>query len=381
MNQPMRITLISVMVLLGLTLTINLPQFTPSGDFRNNLWVPTYLLVRGETPYQLQPDIDPAWLDGVERGWLRPVWFPMVIGALFPLGWLTQVQATNLWILATVAAIFVIIGLSTNRIVCRDPRRLSLLLVAVFTFPVTVAHLYLGQFSILVMLLFLLATHLIINGRLFLAAILTLIALSKPQLGLLMLPGLLIATLRQHGLPATVRLIGYFGAGLAILLIPLFLADFGWLTDFIEMQQGNPSWRQPSLFYILTSSFGNFGLALWALLALSIFGLNGWLWYTQAPHKAVLWSLALTLLISPYIWTWDFILLLPLVTEAVFRQGWLSRLTIGGFLVTWGGILLIGRNFGDPLYWWIPWLMVSLIACGHYSTRSDHNSAETPASP
>lgn len=47
------------------------------GDFRHNLWAPTHLLLRGESPYLIKTLFPNK----------HAVWLPMAVGLFFPLGW------------------------------------------------------------------------------------------------------------------------------------------------------------------------------------------------------------------------------------------------------------------------------------------------------
>jgi hypothetical protein len=61
-------------------------------DFRNNLWAPAYLLIHGKSPYRISVLFDNS----------NAVWFPQIIGLFFPLGLLSEHQASNLWLIINV---------------------------------------------------------------------------------------------------------------------------------------------------------------------------------------------------------------------------------------------------------------------------------------
>src|SRR5712692_2292721 len=75
----------------GIVAFIKTPLFG-SWDFRNNLWGPAYLLVHGQSPYHISTLFENS----------NALWFPMAIGLFFPFGWLTQSEASNLWLLGNI---------------------------------------------------------------------------------------------------------------------------------------------------------------------------------------------------------------------------------------------------------------------------------------
>ncbi len=74
-------------------------------DFRNNLWAPAHLLVGGRSPYLIESLFPGS----------NAVWMPTVIGAFFPLGWLTESQATALWVVISAGAYLSLIILSSGK--------------------------------------------------------------------------------------------------------------------------------------------------------------------------------------------------------------------------------------------------------------------------
>ena len=322
-------------------------------DFRNNLWAPAYLLLQGESPYDLS---------GLyELG--NPVWLPMVIGAFFPLGILPLSQAAMIWRLAGMAAIVGLVWLVAEQ------KRPSLILfaigvLAIALYPRTIAHIQLGQFSLLATFLYLLAVVLIRQQRLWLAALLVALALAKPQLGLLALMGLLMMVYRQQQAWGMVRFGLAIGGWCVLLTLPLFLLYPAWPADFLLALGRNPTWMQPSLFSLLPVWLGWWGWVVWAVLLVLVVGINGRIWQ-QPGLAAMCWSLALTPLVSPYIWSWDFVLLLPLFVWALFKARRLEAhgLLWTGYLLNWGLMLWIVLNTdgSDDYFWWGSWLLVGII--------------------
>jgi hypothetical protein len=195
------------------------------------------------------------------------------------------------------------------------------------------------------------------------------VALSKPQLGILVLPGLLIAHQREYGLRKTC----FFGMGLGLsillLMLPLFLVYPGWIDDFLIAQSENPVWLHPSLFRLLPMWLGEIGRVLWVIMAIGITGLNFWLWWKRPANEVVQWSLALTPLVTPYIWSWDFVMSLPLLISTIFNfKSYAAQgLLLIGYVVSWGLMFQIdlSDNIDNYQYWWVPWVLIGLVSGGY----------------
>jgi len=199
---------------------------------------------------------------------------------------------------------------------------------------------------------------------LLLAALLA-VGLSKPQLSILVLPGFMIYRIRTYGFQKAAQLILYLIGCILLLTVPLFFAYPKWFPDFMLNVQQNPSWAHPSSLHFLRDAVPHIAEVLWSVLALVIFAVNIWLWTTLPGQDAIFWSLALTLLITPYVWTWDFVMLLPLFVSSFFKAKTKISLAIllGGYLVCWGLIvsMKIRGQVNDSLFWWVPWLLVAII--------------------
>lgn len=330
---------------------------TVSGwDFRNNLWSPSYLLLHGQSPYKIEVLFDSS----------NAVWMPMVIGAFFPLGFLPLQQASNLWLVANSLGLLLLVWLSSG--LRRPPMLiLAIALVATYLFPPVISHLQLGQFSIGITLLFLVATIWHDQLPLPFSALLLAIALSKPQLAILVLPGLLVSIYKRKGAQQTALLVVLLLAVILALTIPLFIASPSWYVDFVTELQQNPSWVHPSSLTVLTSLSQRFGPILWAVMALMVFIFNIWLWIMLPSRVAVLWSLAFTPLVTPYVWSWDFIMILPLFVSSLFqvktsRAFWLLLL---GYSFCWALIVKVALSgaVSNFYYWWVPWTLVGTIIC------------------
>jgi len=233
----------------------------------------------------------------------------------------------------------------------------------------------LEQYTLLAVLLLLLAAHLVAAGRFAWAGLLLAPVLAKPQLAPLVLPGLWLASWRRGGWRGALALPGAAALGGALLTLPLWIGYPNWIPDFLEGFRRNPPWQQPTLFGLFQIWWGP-GWAAWlvpGLLALGLLGLNMWLWHRYPPREVLPWSLALTTLASPYIWTWDFVLFLPLLYRCLMRQR--SRpakvLWAVGLLLCWGltmGLIVwVTPVEGEISYhghFWMPWLFLALVGGG-----------------
>jgi hypothetical protein len=332
-----------------------------SGDLINNLWTPAHLLVRGQSPYLTHI----LQIEGVT--WLAAVWLPMAIGLFFPLGWLTPIQATQLWLVSNIALLIAIAWLAQG---ASRPRLVvfAASILSVFIYPPTWSHLWLGQFTILATFLLLLAARFVAAPRYLLVGFLVVVSLAKPQLSVLVVPGLFIVYGRDHGLGGILSFTGALVLWIMLLTLPLWVAHPLWLSDFVAAQGQNPKWAHPSFFALLPVLWGTIGLVLWGISALGIFVVNVQLWLKRPPQNAVIWSLALTPLVTPYIWSWDFVILLPLIVYAIARvECTTSRIVVGlGYLMSWGLMVWIRicTDHSDERYWWVPWLTVAFVGVG-----------------
>lgn len=329
-------------------------QFPPGWDFMNNLWAPGHLLLQGKSPYNISVINDVG----------SAVWMPPAIGIFWPIGILPLQQASNVWWIITLIALITVVWLSSGK---KHPPKFTFVvtLFLVFLFPPTISHFSLGQVTILTSLVLIVIS--VYGHRLhpFIISVLIALALSKPQLTIFVLPGFFLYYLREKGLPRTLQLGLYSILAVAITSLPLFFFYPQWIPDFIRNQITNPSWAHPSSLFILQSNFKEIGQAIWWLFLLVGSGVNLFLWARLPKREAAAWSLALTTLITPYVWSWDFVLLIPLLVIYLFRKlpGYAKTLIYFGIIACWGvlAFLKFSGYTSDELYWWVPWYLVGLI--------------------
>jgi hypothetical protein len=327
-----------------------------SWDFRNNLWGPAHLLVQGMSPYLIEQLFDNS----------NSVWLPMAIGVGFWLGYLDLFTATNLWALLSAVLAILLTLISIQR---GQPGTLwvTVALLAVFLFPPTVSHFILGQFSLISVVLLLIAVRVVERSFHWsiIVGLLLALALTKPQLVLLPSLGIALMYWKNRGVKGTFQ-VGVLTLGWSLLLmLPLWLGYPNWVEGFQVALARNMVWAHPTLFVQFYWWMGDTGRLAWGLLVIVMVAVNGWLWWHLPARRAVSWSLALNLLITPYAWSWDFVLLLPLFVQTLFSlQAYSLRgMLLAGYCLCWAGVVHIRLNTenDDVRYWWAPLFLLFVI--------------------
>jgi hypothetical protein len=324
-----------------------------SGDFRNNLWAPAYLFLHGGPTYRL----DPALAD------IRSVWFPQILGIFFPLGWLSLYQATNIWLILNIGLLVFLTWLVVRQTTPDKPGLIlpGILILSVLFFPPTIRMLSLGQVDIILVVALIGGTYAVTRNNLILGGFLFALALVKPQLCLLVLFSVIwtIGSVKKQWKNA-LKLVLITGVFAIVLTIPLWFGNKNWVGDFISNLRENPLWSQPSIFSQLAIKHGSLGIIIWLAFFIFIFYLNLRTWAAFEPRQAILWSLALTTIASPYIWSWDFVLLLPLfIQTAVKSSNRLARSILFFFYIASSILAFITLRYistSDAVLWWFPYL-------------------------
>lgn len=339
-------------------------------DLRNNLWAPAYLLLHRQNPYDLSSLF--------ELG--NAVWMPMALGFFFPVGLLTEYQSSMLWLLLNIGLILLMVLMVAGTV---RPRIIPFIfcLLAIFLYPPVISHLGAGQFTLLAVLLMLLATRLATRERYGLAAFSLALALTKPQLGILLVPGLLFYTIRHRGVKKCLWFVGLLVFSIILLTLPLFVFYPNWLPGLLAALNRNPTWVHPSLFSLFQLWLGHNGVWLWLLLFIILSIVNLRIWQKMPPRTAVYWSLALTGISTPYVWSYDFVIQLPLFIHAIFSlEQWRAQVILwAGYLLTWGATYWVATNTDadNYRYWFIPWLMLlTILAATMLEKRSFTHGTE-----
>jgi hypothetical protein len=325
----------------------------PRMDFYNELWGPAYLLVQGKSPY------DTASLNPI----LPAVWFPMAIGFFFPLGWIPETLALQGWFIFNIIEICAAVYF-----VQMDKRSLYntvALALFYFFFPYVLNHFNLGQFSITVMLCLILSAYFAEKRREWAAAFFLALGLSKPQLGFLAVFGLGIFYFQRNGFGGLFR----FGMRTAltslVLTLPLFIFHPVWIPDWIQSMQSNTTWRHPSLFSIFLQTLGQWGILFWGVLLVLALVIILQLWTKLPAQVAMLWTLGITVVVTPYIWSWDFVLLLPVWMYTFTQVEWKRKfILLAIYAATWYGTALVHSRVGsnNQEFWWVPICFIGALA-------------------
>lgn len=324
----------------------------PSKDFYNELWGPAYLLLHGKSPYdttRLNADLPAGW-------------FPMVIGFFFPLGLLPEKLASQIWLVLNVLALCGMIYLISQA--HRSPLTITALFLFCFFFPPVLQHFVLGQVSIVVTLSLLLAAVFIEQNQFWPAALAIALSFSKPHLALLPVIGLAVFTYRRGGMFSVVSLAGKVLAMVVLLCLPLFVAYPNWIPDALASIARLPAWPFPSFFILYKRYFPGWEWIFWGLTLALLFRLAWRMWKNASARSVVYWGMALSPLASPYIGSWDFVVLLPLWLSVFVSADIKTRAFLTfSYLLAWGGMLFIQQQPGmhNHFFWWVPLWFVGTI--------------------
>jgi len=367
------LAILSVFLLILLFGFIQSALFPISVDFRGNLWEPAYLLVRGMDPYNIQGIFDN----------LDPIWFPMIVGLFFPLGYLPLQWASNLWFVFCGVVLFLIVAIMARPF--KKPVYLIALIVFFLAiFPSSVGHFKFGQISLVVCLLMLILSKFRNQLNPIVAGFLLSIAFTKPQLVVLFLPAFLVIYFREQGKKRLIQLVLSTILWGALLCLPLFIAHPDWFKSFFSNLYTNPLWAYPTFYYFLVLLFGFRGLVVGLAglyLAIGVC-IAAFLSFKINKFEALLWSMALTPVFSPVIWSNDFVLMYPLFLLLFFdqRSSYSSWVTIGGYTLCTILVIFV-KNLGyidDHYSMWVP-LFLSAVNALAYTVRNrkSRNSLQT----
>lgn len=351
---------LGVILLLFLILFVTSTIFPISVDFRGNLWEPAYLLVHRMNPYYIEGIFDN----------LNPLWFPMVIGLFFPLGYLPLHWASNLWFVFNCLELFLIVAIMARP----SHKPVGYVMLAIFVlalFPSSVGHFKFGQVSMFVSLLFVILSQYRNQLSPILTGLFFSLSFIKPQIAALFVPVFLIVYYSEQGKARFLKMVLSALLWGVVLCIPLFVAYPNWFLTFLSNLQTNPLWAYPSLYYLLVLTLG-FNTPVFVLSGLYLLiGIGVAILLTHKINKfeALLWSMSLTPLFSPIIWSNDFVLMYPLLLLIVFdrRSKSSSWVAIGGYVVC--AILIISiKNSGyidDHYAVWVPVFLNALLVISY----------------
>ena len=310
-------------------------------DYKTNsidfvaFWLAGNLVANGHSPYDAT-----LWVDGYAKSGAgeridHSFLYPLPLAFFFaPLGLLSLRAANIVWVAVT---LFIILGVTVALSLTREGLKAKLLLVylligVVFFRPTTLV-LFTGPISGLFLILLAGSFFCFERNKTFWGGFLLAFLMLKPNLGAVIIPLMIIWLLRQKMVHA---FWGMAAAGLFMLTAGL-LYNPHWLTEYWQVGTGK-----------LTQTFG-FSPTIWGLahlacsyqrsctlmvggaFAVVLTGMVLWL-LVRLPNKTALEAFSLstimTLLVTPYVWTYDQLLLLIPIAAVVFFLGERQ----GGFL-------------------------------------------------
>jgi Glycosyltransferase family 87 len=314
-----------VVILLSMVCYAIATRIVNSIDYRNNdfftFWLAGHMVTRGGAPYSPE-----QWIAGHHEfgvSWIpnNAYIYPLPLSLLFaPLGLLSLYQAYILWValsqLMIVGALFLLISLKE----ASGVRFLWLpVLVGMIFFRPAILTLFNGQLSGWLLLLLALTLFLWEKEKWFWGGLLLSLLALKPNIGgpLILLLSIWLLSRKQFK-----SLAGILGGG-AILLALSFIQDPHWVAEY--WQVGNTKLAEtfggsPTVWGLAALACRNRidcvlpigGMA--ALLLLAGFGGLVLKFRLMRPLTVASLAITLTLLITPYTWTYDQLLLvIPII--------------------------------------------------------------------
>ena len=279
-----------------------------------------------------------------------PPWYAL---STFYLGLMPAQAAATLWFELNLVMLFLSVWLLTDGWSGR--LRLIAFPLALFFFPV-LGGLAVGQYDFPVLLGTSLLVYSLRKENVFLTVLGAVLLTFKPHVGaliLLSMLGWLIVSKRDFGRgvirPLVIAAVGLFAAG--------FLADPAWIVSYPKMllgyqNEGNVSACSEcaSLPVWLSRWFfdGSLGNAAWIAIVLLVLFIV--LFYfgrsTLKSHELLLSAaLLVTLLVSPYLYNYDFLLLLVPFAVLVHKSNLLQKVVVLlCYLVPTFALIMYGRN-------------------------------------
>ncbi len=371
---------ICTFVLIRLLPTLTKPELFPSDDFVQS-WAGGKLNFEGQNPF------DPALIEreqiragGQPSGnyaisiMLNPPW---AIALVMPFGWLPYPISRLLWLVLSILFILVS-SLLLWRKYSEHPQKRWVAILLAFTFGPAISVLEVGQITPFVLLglcgfLYFSSDH----KMDWLAGACLALASIKPQLALLFWVALLFWIIHQRRWPIL------FSAALSVcsLLLITWIFNPHILQQYIGMLQSYrvSEWANPTIGAYLR--FFIFGVDHFWLQFLPVgIALIGFLFYWRTNKSSWDWTrhfpllLLVSIVTSPYMWTYDQIILLPAIIQAAV---WLFSLAkpglTFGITVTYIAInildLILHRQWSDFWFLWLApaFLILFLLIQWQYS--------------
>ena len=312
----------AILILLKLAPTLTRPEYLQSDDF-THFWASERLLIQGENPYDLVKIEQLKSVYGAPASSMSKITItlnpPWLISLMLPFGLLDYPASRLLWLITSTILILVSSVMLWN-MYSNHPKQRWLSLLVAFIFGPTISVLEKGQVTTLLLIGIVGFLYFTVDkpndwpAGIFLA-----IASVKPQVIVLFWVALLFWVIQRR------RWITMISAFLSVLVLMgiAFLINPHVLPQYLEMLQAYPltDWANPTLgsylrfFWLgIDQYWPQFLPALIAVV---------WLMYYWYRHQAA-WDwlqatpviLLVSMLTSPYAWTYDLVILVPCIIAA-----------------------------------------------------------------
>ena len=349
--------------LLALLLSLAAPFVLPGKGQLDFLpyWSASRLLLQGQDPY------NSASLDAMQQAHRAAInadpdytmyaWNPpWLLVLLFPLAALPFPLAAQIWMFCNVMLMGVGSGLCLQLIQpALSERQTVWILVASLFFGASISTLYLGQISGLLLASLMVCVWALKERRDLVAGLALLLLATKPHISFLV--GALLVTwlLRQRRW----RVFAGLGGGALVSAGIAWVLFLPWLSSYLERIFSLPFTG------IYTSTLASFGLAVlnlpWLRYAALLLLPLPFLYQKRLDQGdwlgALCWTLAASLSLSPYGFTFDQIILLPAIIQILawlFQKrltGWQMLLVQTGLAVVYIAYLFLLGIEGLQYYW------------------------------
>ena len=341
-----------------------------SGDVRSSViqrdsiayWATGRLIVHGENPY----DVNAVAMLEKEQGYSG---YPLVLRTppwslfmVLPLGLFTPYSASLLWLVVLIAALVGSVHMCMRILSVPSASRSAFQVIA-YTFAPVLACLYLGQMGLLMLFGFVvfLRFH---SERPFLAGAALLLPLAKPHVSSIFWIAFILWVIPKNRRAIAV---GCLSALIAATVIGIAV-DLTAFRDYSSALESQSIGRLfiPALSGVLRLLF--FRSAFWVQFVPMLLGL---VWFSQfwAVNRSRwnwcdhgLTTLVVSILVTPYAWMSDEVILLPAMMQAAaffykrdFVSRWTTWLVVGMFFSLNAlllGLLIAKVPFATGVYFW-----------------------------
>jgi hypothetical protein len=356
-------------------------------------WTAGQLLASGHSPYSAE---DQARVQR-QLGWVKekqglgiyeflpyyyPPWLAMACMIFLPLGYST---AKVTWLVVN-GELLLLSGYLLGRLLDGVPRWVALAAVPGFSFALL--SVLIGQTPPLILFLIVASWRLLHAGRDHLAGAILALALTKPQIGVVLIGTLLIWAARRHGWPI---LVGFSTCLLTLCLVSFaVLPDWPWqLLDALKrtplVTQDSP-WLSVTWWAVL-QTLEVPRLAVWpAYLAVAgpcLLLLLRTAWDRQAAAGTLIaWAIPATFMVVPYARLYDLtILIIPLLLllPGRIRGPWTAALFLACMVASF--VQFYWVRLSDPYRYEVSFIWLPALLVLAWSVRLMARGQSAPASP